>query len=143
MAEGERWGFINHAGEFAIEPQFEMAYDFHEGRAAVMIDGKNGYIDHTGKIVVAPVYEYCKNFTGGLAAVSLAGKPVGNNLGNTGFVDPYGDFVIPPRFGETGRFRSGLCLVTTEQEIGYINKSGEFVWKGPYVECRLGSDLRL
>jgi hypothetical protein len=40
------------------------------------------------------------------------------------------------------RFRNGLCLVTTDHEIGYINAAGEFVWRGPYVLTSLGYDLR-
>jgi hypothetical protein len=41
----------------------------------------------------------------------------------------------------TGRFRSGLCMVTTEEEVGYINHAGEFVWRGPYVRTPLGFNL--
>jgi hypothetical protein len=51
--------------------------------------------------------------------------------------------VISPRFQLTGAFHQGLCLVTTENTIGYISQEGEFVWEGPYVETSLGSDLRL
>jgi len=27
-----------------------------------------------------------------------------------------------------------MSLVTTEKSIGYINRTGEFVWQGPFVE---------
>jgi hypothetical protein len=30
----------------------------------------------------------------------------------------------------------------TETEIGYINRNGDWGWRGPYVETRLGYDLR-
>ncbi len=101
-----------------------MAYDFYDERAAVTVDGKSGYIDNTGKIVIAPVYSYARWFSEGLAAVSTG---YGGTLCDTGFLDRDGGFAIQPRFGETGTFRSGLCLVTTEHEVGYIDRTGEFV----------------
>ena len=70
----------------------------------------------------------------GLASVQIGG--------NRGFIDRSGNLVIPPEFSFTGCFRNGLCLVTTEDEIGYINRRGDFVWRGPFVESRLGFDLR-
>ncbi|MGH9627242.1 MAG: WG repeat-containing protein [Bryobacteraceae bacterium] len=57
-------------------------------------------------------------------------------------MDEDGRFAIPPGFTATGRFRGGVCLVTTNDEIGYINTTGEFVWKGPFVDSPLGFDLR-
>jgi hypothetical protein len=42
----------------------------------------------------------------------------------------------------SSQFHDGLCLVTTENEIGYINRQGEFVWRGPYVETQIGFDSR-
>jgi hypothetical protein len=42
--------------------------------------------------------------------------------------------VIQPVFYSAESFRDGLCLVTTEESIGYINRDGDFVWQGPYVE---------
>jgi hypothetical protein len=42
--------------------------------------------------------------------------------------------LIQPVFYNVGSFREGLCLVTTEDSIGDINRVGKFVWQGPYVE---------
>lgn len=42
--------------------------------------------------------------------------------------------VIEPRFYSAESFYNGLSLVTTQDSIGYIDKHGEFVWQGPFVE---------
>jgi hypothetical protein len=65
VAVGERWGYINRSADFLIPPQFEMAYDFHEGRATVIIDGQSGFIDETGRIVIAAQYKFASEFSNG------------------------------------------------------------------------------
>ena len=42
--------------------------------------------------------------------------------------------VIEPAFFSAESFHDGWSLVTTKDSIGYINKLGEFVWQGPFVE---------
>jgi WG repeat protein len=54
-----KWGFINHSGNFIVNPQYDSVDDFTtSGFAQVMIglgkDAKIGYIDKTGKIVWPP-----------------------------------------------------------------------------------------
>jgi len=77
-AEGCKWGYIDEAGEFVIEPQFAGALPFSEGLAAVTVDdiieGKQGYIDRSGKMVLAPQFEDAYPFYGGLATVFTEDK---------------------------------------------------------------------
>lgn len=53
-----KWGYINNQGKIVIEPQFDMARDFHDGLAlvtkfgATYADDRYGYIDETGKFVI-------------------------------------------------------------------------------------------
>lgn len=51
---GDKYGFINHAGEIVIQPAFNLVHQFSEGLAAVQIDGKWGYIARDGKITIEP-----------------------------------------------------------------------------------------
>lgn len=46
-----------------------------------------------------------------------------------GFADLQGQMAISPVFYSADSFNDGLCLVTTEDSIGYINRLGEFVWQ--------------
>jgi hypothetical protein len=70
LLQGARVGFIDTDGRVVIEPQFERAQGFSEGRAAVRIDGKWGYTDVAGKLVVPARYTQAEPFSEGLAAVA-------------------------------------------------------------------------
>lgn len=50
----ERWGYVDRAGAWKIEPRFETAETFHHGLARVMTGGKYAYIDSAGKYVWGP-----------------------------------------------------------------------------------------
>lgn len=68
------WGFIDTNGDVAIEFQYSVAGDFHEGRAAVSNQQSNlFYIDKTGTRVSQPIvgYEFTGEARGGLFKVSL------------------------------------------------------------------------
>lgn len=65
LCQGEKndlRGFFNRAGEWIIEPKFEDARKFENGRAPVKVNGKWGLIDKTGKWVVEAKYDVLKEF---------------------------------------------------------------------------------
>jgi len=71
-AANKLYGFIDPSGNTIIEPQFNYAYNFSEGLAAVELNGKYGYcyIDKKGNVVVE--LENCiqaNRFSEGLAAI--------------------------------------------------------------------------
>ncbi|GAB6091023.1 WG repeat-containing protein [Spirochaeta dissipatitropha] len=45
-----------------------------------------------------------------------------------GFINTQGELAIPKKFWEVGIFSEGLAFARIEDTIGYINKSGEFVF---------------
>jgi hypothetical protein len=51
---GNRFGYIDKTGKFAINPQFDRAGDFEQGLAPVWVGGRQGYIDKNGKYVWSP-----------------------------------------------------------------------------------------
>ena len=53
-----KYGFIDHAGKLKLQPQFDNAGEFKDGRAPVQMGSAWGYIDKTGKIVVNPQFEW-------------------------------------------------------------------------------------
>ena len=61
------FGYIDSAGTMVIPPQFEMAYDFSEGLAAIRVDNSAGFIDTTGELVVVPQFDDAGDFSQGLA----------------------------------------------------------------------------
>ena len=128
-----QWGYLNAAGEFAIEPQFTLALPFAEGLAPVRDkNGKYGYIDHAGKYVIAPQFEEAFAFSEGLAQVVHT-----NHL--MGFIDRTGQWIIKPQFpafSPHSNFSGDLACVETNEtpqatdpefKWGYINKKGGLV----------------
>ena len=53
LKEGKQ-GYLDTKGNIAIEPKFDIAWEFSKGLARVEIDGKEGYINSEGKYVWEP-----------------------------------------------------------------------------------------
>jgi hypothetical protein len=62
----------------------------------------------------------------------LANVSIRNASGNEawGYINRKGDFVIKPQFQKAEPFYHGLAQVFLNGQEGYIDKSGQFVWKG-------------
>lgn len=71
---GWRFGFIDKTGKEVIPVQYESGGEFHEGLAAVRVDGKYGYIDKDGTVIVPFRYDAASDFQDGMARVMLEGK---------------------------------------------------------------------
>ena len=44
-----KWGFINEKQEWVIQPKFEDAKEFQNGKAAAKLNGKWGFINKRGE----------------------------------------------------------------------------------------------
>ncbi len=74
VKSGDKWGFINSKGEWALEPAFEDAKSMACGLAPVKKDGNWGYADLTGKIIIEAEFEDAVPFDlYGYAAVRSGG----------------------------------------------------------------------
>jgi len=83
-----------------------------------------GYIDDRGNVAIQPNVKFRKTeaFSEELALVETYDK--------WGFINKKGKIVIDPRFEEANSFKNGLAYVKVNAaEEGYINHSGQFVWK--------------
>lgn len=120
---GEKWGFIERHGHFAIEPQFEDVGSFSDGLAAARHHGLWGFIDNKGEWVVEPRFENVLAFTEERAAVSLNDK--------IAIVDSRGQPITDFEFDEVGRFAEGLARTVkyeTEVErhsVKFLDRDGE------------------
>jgi hypothetical protein len=132
-------GYINTRGEVAIEPQFDPGLPFSEGLAVVQVGKLYGFIDRSGSWAVTPRFYHATGFSEGLAGVRL-GESYG--VSSTGFIDRAGNLVIPAKFRTVDRFEQGLSLVETDDEIGYVNRQGQFIWRSPWVDVPIYSNLR-
>ncbi len=68
------YGYVDTKHEVVIEPHFEWADDFHEGRAVVQLPNGMGLIDKQGRYVIEPEYEIVEyGYTDGIIAVRKSG----------------------------------------------------------------------
>lgn len=136
-----KWQYIDRTGNKVIARTFDkcndeillgrkpeahenVAFEFGDGCAVAVVDGKQALIDSSGKISYrdyqnqSPVCHYRE----GLVCFI-------NDKGNWGYLDGGGKIVIPGDFLYTGGFSEGLASVTTAKGSGFIDKSGKLVIK--------------
>lgn len=141
-AEG-RWGYVDHSGKVVIRQQYSLADDFSEGLAGVVVERKFGFINQQGEMVIEPRFTprrgpyswdplvATSRFTDGLAPVTT--DPEFENKAY-GYINPKGEFVIPPQFYVAQLFSEGLAFVATPdpktngvKKAGWIDKAGQWV----------------
>ncbi len=99
--------------------------DFHEGLAAVQLNGKWGYIDKTGKEVIECKYDFASDFHEGLATVKLNDKY--STIDQTG--------KIPSLKFENEKFSNSnedMTIGKVGDKWGYINKIKKTLIKYKY-----------
>lgn len=130
-ADGNRWGYIDSRGNFAIKPRFDDAQTFSEGLAAVSKAGRWGYVDRKGTEVIPLRFRAAGTFRNGVAIVDsgVPGRPLG-------LIDTRGEWVVKPSFRSLtlAENADGLLLGTTEPAMGfgYYDREANLVY-GPYA----------
>jgi len=129
------FGYINKNGEWAIKPQWPMAFPFANGRAAVMKvinDWQNAVamIDRTGKLVTDFIYtNIAPSGYPGHWQVALLG-------GQWGIIDSLGNEIIPAGYHAMGLEKeSGWYLVRIngyDGPYGYVAPDGKIILKPEY-----------
>ena len=109
-------------------PDHSGCRQFSEGLAAVQKGNKWGYIDKRGQFVIRAQFDNALTFKDGVAAVIVDEKE--------GLIDRNGNTIIERQFKEVSYFfNSPLATVSiSDQEWGYVNRAGKFVWRAPQSE---------
>lgn len=124
----KQWHYLNKDGTGAFEKQFEMAEDFVEGRAVVMIDEYYGVIDRSGQYVIEPVCEDIVWYgDSGVLVVSLDGI---YRLRNRN-----GELISETVYDWIGILENGLMPAKIGEKYGYINLRSETVIKFIYDDA--------
>ena len=131
VKSGDKWGYMNTAGELTINPQFESVGRFSEGLASVKMNGKYGYIDNTGNFVINAQWDYAGAFEDGLAIVGN-----GKEDSKYGYIDKTGNYIVNPQFSYAKDFSDGLAVVKSNDKYGYIGKDGKYVINPQYEYAR-------
>lgn len=147
-----KWGYIDHAGQWVIDPQFDSAWNFSDGLAPVAISGKWGYIDSRGKFAINPQFDAVLYFDSGYGLartgqswmlIDRKGIPVANlSFLDIAFIptgglrairtkDGWGflqgsKIAVRPLFDAAEPFIGGLAQVTIGDQQVYIDKAGAY-----------------
>lgn len=162
--DGGRWGYIDHKGEYVINPQFEDADHFSDGLAKIKsADGKTGYINKKGEYVIPATYKSGTAFGDGLAFVVAEGgfptcidkngetrftlnaaryvSAFSEGLatfiaedGKYGFVDKTGKVVVNAQFDGASLFSGNYARILQKSELGFIDKTGKITINPQFSE---------
>jgi len=153
-----QWGFIDTEGRLTIQPQFQFARDFHQGRAAVLVSGGVGHSD-------GPHYVLMDRECYSIGFAAFHPPPIGTGQCRWGYIDLAGKRIVSVQFSEAGDFHEGLAAgvfrcgaarvfvgypAAADGEFwnavkfgwsgfGFIDRSGKFITKPNYT---LATDFR-
>jgi len=124
-ADNKLLGYISYDNilnrDFVIPSQFEDAFPFSQGFAAVKMNNKKwGFIDKTGLLVIDAVFDDALSFSEGKAGVKVEKK--------WGYIDTDGNFAIAPYFDFVLKYYNGLAWVEKDNVRGYIRDNGDYAW---------------
>ena len=119
---GKEWGYIDHHGNWVIQPAFACAAPFSEGLALIGVredEGawRYGYIDKTGAMVIKPQFSKAYSFVGKLALVTIGVTE------EQAFVKALGSGKPEAEMEKE--------LEKFKQKDAYIDRTGRVVWQTP------------
>ena len=128
IGDKEKWGFLDSTGQFAIDPQYDMAFPYSEGLAVVYNYNNSeefpvlySIIDKNGKKIFHDTLISALKFNEGLAFVMKKDR-------SSGYINRKGEFVIQFKEVNGEVFSEGFASVSNNSlNSGFINKKGEQV----------------
>lgn len=127
-----KWGYIDKAGMFVIQPSFSQAFRFQSnGRAVAGRGDKVGLIDRTGNFIADPLYSSINEYKEGLAvAMDDSGYVVLDENGKP----------ISEKYQFIGNYSSGRAVYSVQAHdgsllYGYLDETGEPVIKPVYLSA--------
>jgi len=127
--------YINAKNEAVISPKFSKAFDFQNGLARVVVNGKYGLINKAGSYIVRPRYSYIEEFDeNGLAIVRF-----GRSRIRYGVIDRSGRLITKHNYKQIRPFNEGYAAVKYKDKYGFIDTKGKLVIPARYSKV---SDFR-
>ncbi len=112
------FGAINSQGRWIVQPIFSNLLNLGQHRWALSFDNQLFMIDSTG-LQYGEGFRQIYRFSENLAIAQIDHK--------WGFINPSGEFAIPPIYDLVWPFKNGIARVAVESGVGYIDTTGQFV----------------
>lgn len=140
-------GYINaRTGEIIIDAKannYQKAWVFSEGLAAVMKDDKVGFINAQNEVVIPFQFDYAEThgvfemgyvFHGGMCIMT-------NKDGYVGLIDAAGNWVVEPIYDEVWTPNdNGYRIVIKDAKSGVLDAQGKVVYPAEYLSISILSD---
>jgi hypothetical protein len=117
--KNKKWGYQRFSGQLLSDSIYVDAHSFHEGLAAVCLQGKWGYLDTSGHMKMAARYQAASDFSEGKALVTWKDK--------TMFIDRHGTPVKKGAYGNFQGFNQGVAILAKSGMFGVINLQGDWI----------------
>lgn len=126
VGKDREWWYIDTTGKPIIKIPLDLSQDattFHEGLLRFKDENQGwwGYKNAKGEWAIPAKYDEASDFENGLARVKLESKRFQ--------INPKGEEVPENPIHRTGPYSEGLAVARTDTRSGYINESGQFVFR--------------
>lgn len=109
-------------GEITIPAQYQAAWKFSEGLAAVVKDHKLGFINSSGEVLIPFKFHFTRLsaakvdyvFKNGICAAT-------DSIGKLGFINTKGEWVSEPKYDYVGNAVNGYRMVVIKSKTGVID----------------------
>ena len=139
----EKRGYINiHTGRIVIPAQYDRAWNFSEGLAAVIKEGEISFINEQGEQAFPETFpfhfddshaHYAFQFHDGLCVMITWDH-------KWGMINTRGEWIVEPIYTEINKPRFGYRIVSDGKHYGLLTTSGKTVLPLEYDILRLSSD---
>ncbi len=131
IRKDRKLGYMDLAGNIAVEPRYDQGGAFAEGLAPVQLEGHWTLIDKTG-VQTAEFpggIAFAEPLSDGLSLVTADRDQPGRKLG---YVDRKGQWAIKPMWDDAEPFHNGLAFVGIWKggKVAYIDHKGRTIWEG-------------
>lgn len=133
-----KWGCINKKGEFVVQPQYDHIQHFTERIIIAGLNSNNGQwkwglISWTGETIREPQFDLIGSFDDKVAMVRLAG--------HRGLINSTGQLIGNQKYNEAlTNFSEGLIAVRVDNQVGYLNRRGEWAIRPQFNSGRAFSE---
>ncbi len=124
--KNEKWGIINVLGHNVVANKYDSIKNFTSDTFIIEKQGRQGLISCSGKVIIDPIFREIGKITDGLALATIEGfrqSIFGITNGNFGYINKFGETIIPFQFDFCRNFENGIGLVNSGGKFSIVSES--------------------